>query len=1576
MVSVSGGGASYSQSETLEEKKRREELEASQESNKTQEQKTATDTQRAESSTQKSQEETAKARTSLPGTTGTARSTATRAITPPQEANPTSQEPKKPSIQLFDTLPTDPARSATQQHQIEKKANDLLANITEKIKNTDDRHSQAAYQEIRNYAEKLIKDGKENEAIEVLKQVIDKPVTLRSLASEIMAQRLSPQVINFRSLENLAFGGSETLAEMQATQHAQMTKEEHQDQTLELMNGLMEDLDESTQTFIRNEEILNALRNPKKQEPREILNPFSSSTQRTNNPFELKSELPSSSESTRFSEDAFSMSERLGQRPNPELIQQEIEHREALRETLIQQREVLLKAQANLTKLAQAGRADQIHLLFDGKGNPLDTETLKDRGSYNSGLPNELENQYRELNDFLKKDPSLEESFAAMQESLIGLSPEEQTVRARDFLTENLQTQRETLRLLQGINPDLNSVINNKNSSAMESLLAIDQKTISELTQETLSRRTDLMLELHDQLTENLNSRNFQDGLSAIEKTQKDLDDGTYTYRNNKLSDYELVNRDLTRTPKEDEEIQHRIEALEKKFENLTDDQLQIVKGNSHNIADHLQEIKSLNEPVPLGLFQGNGWRVVGGEADIRLESIESLQNHSDRVLNNLLSQKKNIKDAHEHMKKSQELERYERRLEEIISQTSSNYQSAGAKAFRDGENQRRSLDSLDNFYGNTEAGLKFTRNAAIIAGVTLATGGAGTGLVAANWGATSAGLAAFGAGSAYGAGVSLLSNSAEGLSKHGNGFSNPYGNVLSQTWQDTKMSASVAAATATGASLTRALSETYKWGRLASSITGAGASGIVSTNITYGLDAAEQRLTTGEVNINGKQYLKDLLWNTGSSMVGGAIGGKFGQWQDSASNATTRFGLIATEELASISADLGLSFAKDGKITTEGLLQTFQASITGRMQAHFAAQNTIEPVVEPVVEGRMQAHFAAQNTSRPKNELAQQIRDQETVVKSSDELPDGVEAQTKVRVEPDGSRKVEIIAKEDLMTRAIQGDVEAQKKMLEETVAHARENPIDPLVKQADGSYRAMSIDQYHTLRARQELAMRSVAEAKFAVAQGSSVSTTKQDSSVVLAEMDTAIKNGDFARALKIAEANGIGETYRKQFDADYEYNSKRNRETDALVQTSFSKQNKDPVTNIIDQSRSEYDPKARISDPQIEKIKEEIKVAQDEIDNLESAIDIETRNLINELEQKKTLETASAKDLQDLKDYRSLAELDKIEDLKNKQNELRRQIATEQVFRSVERKINQANYAGLIGIAHRYPDLKKRINGLLLAQPSNTLQNIRQGIAFELLKADIRKSFSSSHPSSKNNYSDDQIRSMINELDSLGLISRIDLFSSTSSQINSLFADQRLSHEEISKMRDLSGKNLTQSQSTRAGEISGRLHEFRTLVALNNLITNGKIKSFTISQNTALNTSPRFLMGLDALGVDFIIQLNDGKYMVAQAKSSLMKVQDSYQKLAPYRTSEGKLVTQKRSFINSFIADQSLLWLENHFQYFRPDLVVNSSNIDSLNRSNPRASTVIDPSLLPGFNYRNSEFTLPTNFMKILERIILDL
>lgn len=141
MVSVSGGGASFSPSETLEEKRRKEELEAEQA--KKQEQNTASDTQSAVSAAQNSKDQTAQARTSLPGTNGTTQSSDTASdTTPKKEANPASQEPKKPSIQLFDTVPTDPARSASQQHEVdeaiksfqaEKKAND------QKVKELDQR---------------------------------------------------------------------------------------------------------------------------------------------------------------------------------------------------------------------------------------------------------------------------------------------------------------------------------------------------------------------------------------------------------------------------------------------------------------------------------------------------------------------------------------------------------------------------------------------------------------------------------------------------------------------------------------------------------------------------------------------------------------------------------------------------------------------------------------------------------------------------------------------------------------------------------------------------------------------------------------------------------------------------------------------------------------------------------------------------------------------------------------------------------------------------------------------------------------------------------------------------------------------------------------------------------------------------------------------------------------------------------------------------------------------------------------------------------------------------------------------
>lgn len=175
--------------------------------------------------------------------------------------------------------------------------------------------------------------------------------------------------------------------------------------------------------------------------------------------------------------------------------------------------------------------------------------------------------------------------------------------------------------------------------------------------------------------------------------------------------------------------------------------------------------------------------------------------------------------------------------------------------------------------------------------------------------------------------------------------------------------------------------------------------------------------------------------------------------------------------------------------------------------------------------------------------------------ISTTQNLNPEIQAQTKVRVEPDGRRSVTVDLREGLTDAAKQGDAIAQKTILEETTAHARENPIDPQVKQTDGSYKVMSRDQYHALRARQELAMRSVAEAKFAQATEQSVSATKQDSKTILAEMNQAIKSGNYTRALELAQKNGVGEIYRKQFDADYKYNANRDRTKDALEQTSFN-------------------------------------------------------------------------------------------------------------------------------------------------------------------------------------------------------------------------------------------------------------------------------------------------------------------------------------------------------------------------------------------------------------------------------------
>ncbi len=65
------------------------------------------------------------------------------------------------------------------------------------------------------------------------------------------------------------------------------------------------------------------------------------------------------------------MLQRLGINPSQDQIDNRISNREQYREALIKDRKNLLSAYGYMIKLAQAGKADQIHLLFDGKGKPF-----------------------------------------------------------------------------------------------------------------------------------------------------------------------------------------------------------------------------------------------------------------------------------------------------------------------------------------------------------------------------------------------------------------------------------------------------------------------------------------------------------------------------------------------------------------------------------------------------------------------------------------------------------------------------------------------------------------------------------------------------------------------------------------------------------------------------------------------------------------------------------------------------------------------------------------------------------------------------------------------------------------------------------------------------------------------------------------------------------------------------------------------------------------------------------------------------------------------------------------------------
>jgi hypothetical protein len=982
-----------------------------------------------------------------------------------------------------------------------------------------------------------------------LSQKTEQPKT-KGQSAQATSLTLFPQdtLVPSRRLPLLTeISSHESLKETQAQRYQHMTREEQQDHTLELMSNHLDAIDKSSLQYLNNEKFIADLEALKKQQSqKQTVNPFQDvlkPSDRSINPLAMPLSID---QKQQLSPEMASFLQRNLGNPSKEAISQEIELRTQLREKLVDERTNLLTTQGNVGKLAANGQADLIHLLFDGQGKPLNAATISAR-SWDSSFPAELKNKYSQLDHFLKRDLDFEQEFKSVQETFLGLSPEEQAVKMRDFIGERILGQRDQLIALREQESGLDRFLNNSwrqnlssSSQDQSEIMTIDQRIISNIAKESLGDNLRSLYGLHDKLTEALNTRQFGDASKVIESAREDIDQGFYI-RGRDDAETTLVNRDISKTPKEKQEAQEKITELEQEFEKLSQTELerarQLIFASEKETKATLDIVRNSSNP-----FGGNFWRLMHNETDLMFKGIEKNSDHAGRLIENIKEQKTNLRQSQQSLAQTGLNDKYQRDLVTIIQAAKEGKIEVGLQASKDLSQLGQEYQDLDQAYGRTETGLRFTRNAAIIAAATIATGGSAAYLSSTmGYGYGAAGITAFGIGGSAGTVIGLASNLAEGYSREQNGFTNPYENVLSQTYQDAKTSFITAAGTATGLSSTKALAETFKWGRLASTLTGSASSSVLTTSMNHGIGAGESYLQTGETNFDGKEYLKDLLWNTGSSLAGSSIGYKFNTWQSQGSQGLARQGFLhSSEEATSIASDLLITQTRaltEGKqMTAEDFLQTFQSSIIGRVNAHYSGQ------------------VANRNLSNP---VAESIRDQKNEIANTS-LPEGMDGTTKVRVKPDGSRSVEIKISNDTASRAASGDERAQKTIIEETLGHGRERPVDPLVKQADGSLKPMSHEQYMALRARQELVQRSVAEGIYAREQGQSVSSAKQGLKATIQAIETHIRQSNYAEAMKIAEENGIGNVYREQFAKDYEHNVNPNREH--LEQTSFSSKAED--------------------------------------------------------------------------------------------------------------------------------------------------------------------------------------------------------------------------------------------------------------------------------------------------------------------------------------------------------------------------------------------------------------------------------
>lgn len=781
---------------------------------------------------------------------------------------------------------------------------------------------------------------------------------------------------------------------------------------------------------------------------------------------------------------------------------------------LLEKRKNQFAAYGASSKLIKSGEADKVHLLFDAAGKPVAIDT------------------HKEVKNSLHRDQDFENNVAQVQDSLLGLSDEEKLVKTRDFITAELRKQKDNLKLMKGIDNYLGETLKDKKTKSKDKVALHDQKIITRFSAEESLRKANQIIDYQKQLTEAINQKDYKKGLDLAEKFFDDVKSGSYAEVENKYSADDIRNQDIARTGYEDKELKAEIAAIEKEFEGYMEtlgQRHEVSRAKHTNDTRHVLKNTSYSkhelENRFLTAMSQKGRENMSGYTASLKRSLGDEKKYMDEIFNTVVDARADREEAHkEYAYSSTKLEKYKEALTGIRDEAVARGVFAGRKAIVRSKNLGVDIAKAQARLQRTEWGMKFARDSALI---TVATGGTGlisSNLLKAGWGLKAASLASSAGGSTAGISTSVAMNNAKALGRKMNGVADPYKDFWSKTYEDGKLVTSSSVGMGTTMSV---MSKLSKWNRLTAGLLGGSSGGFASTNINYGMTAAQQLANNGQVDIEAGKYFQDLAWNSISSAGGGAIGGSFSKAQQAASkNLVKWLALQGSEEGVSIVADMATALGRDGKITSDTIAESFRSSITGRVAGHFSNQKI------------------------DLNKVAQAIKNQDIEVKQVDR-PD-FNGKTEVEVSPSGKRKVKVELSKDIVERARNGDLEAQKIIAEETFGHGRERPIDPLVKQADGSYKAMSQGKYKALRARQELVQRAVGEAKTAKVRKESVSKAKAESKQAIKEVEKLIKEGKYEEAMT---KSGLGDKYKKTFEEDYKNNANRDRKKDALKQTSYS-------------------------------------------------------------------------------------------------------------------------------------------------------------------------------------------------------------------------------------------------------------------------------------------------------------------------------------------------------------------------------------------------------------------------------------